>query len=117
MVLSGWSSIGAASQRSRIKWTSITDNREIKERVHPVGASTEINLPGTDAFMVWGWVLPRVLLSGLTLPALYYQGGFRLAGLLAANPRKSRRPIKILRSLEDNLRSDGQNCPAETIRV
>jgi hypothetical protein len=31
VVLSGWSSIGAASQRSRIKWTSITENREIKK--------------------------------------------------------------------------------------
>jgi hypothetical protein len=41
VVLSGWSSIGAASQRSRI--TSITENREIKKPVHPVGASAEIN--------------------------------------------------------------------------
>jgi hypothetical protein len=52
--LSGWSSIDAASQRSRIKWTSITENREIKKPVHPVGASAEINLPGTNAFMVCG---------------------------------------------------------------
>jgi hypothetical protein len=32
VVLSGLSSIGAASQRSRIRWTSITENREIKKR-------------------------------------------------------------------------------------
>jgi hypothetical protein len=49
-VLSGLSSICAAS--SRIKWASITENRDIKKRVHPVGASAEINPPGTDAFMV-----------------------------------------------------------------
>src|SRR5271169_4962530 len=54
--LSGWSSIGAASQRSRIKWTSITENREIKKRAHPVGASAEFNPPGTNAFMVCGRV-------------------------------------------------------------
>jgi hypothetical protein len=56
LVFSGLSSIGAASQRSRIKWTSFTENREIKKRVHPVGASAEINPPGTNAFMVCGLV-------------------------------------------------------------
>jgi hypothetical protein len=38
VVFCGLSSIGAASQRSRIKWTSLTENREIKKRIHPVGA-------------------------------------------------------------------------------
>jgi hypothetical protein len=44
------------SRLKRIKWTSIMENREIKKSVHPVGASAEIDPPGTNAFMVCGRV-------------------------------------------------------------